>query len=110
MSQLRLIFCTAPAEAASALAEALVGEGAIACANLVEGAASIYRWQGEVVRERETLMFMETHADALEETLRRIEALHPYEVPKILVFDPSAANATYEAWVAEIVAARSEPT
>jgi periplasmic divalent cation tolerance protein len=42
---------------------------------------------------------METADDRVEALMDRSRALHPYEVPKILTFDPKEGPAEYLAWV-----------
>ncbi len=45
---------------------------------------------------------METAADRLDDALRRLAELHPYEVPKLLTFAPFAAHAPYAAWARDV--------
>ncbi len=97
---MRLLFSTAPPERAEALAETLVTEGLVACVNLLPGARAIYRWKGALERETETLMFMETSDAQVQPAIERLAALHPYEVPKILAFDPAEGFGPYLDWVA----------
>ena len=69
------------------------------CVNLLPGASAIYRWQGALERARETWMWMETHHTRLDPCLNALEALHPYDVPKVLVVRPTDVADAYAAWV-----------
>jgi len=95
------------AEAAEALARAVVEEGLAACANVVGGVVSIYRWQGEVRRDAEVLVVMKTTADGAPALCDRVAALHPYEVPEALVVAVDGGYAPYLEWVRSEVGGRS---
>ena len=103
-----VVLVTAPdAEAAEALARAVVEEGLAACANVVGGVVSIYRWQGEVRRDAEVLVVMKTTADCAPALCDRVAALHPYEVPEALVVAVDGGYAPYLEWVRSEVGGRS---
>jgi periplasmic divalent cation tolerance protein len=102
---MRIIFSTcSPAEAES-LAERLLEERLIACANLIGGVISRYRWQGEIARDEEVVMIMETRETLATEACARLRALHSYDVPKIIVLDPDRCDPDYARWLAEVTAA-----
>lgn len=81
-----LALSTAPdAEQAERIARALVEERLIACANLVPGLTSIYRWEGAVQAEAEVLLVMKTRRALVPRLKERLPQLHPYEVPELVV-------------------------
>jgi periplasmic divalent cation tolerance protein len=91
-----VVFSTAPdAETAERLAAALLHERLIACASLVPGVTSVYRWQGQVRREAEVLMVMKTQGGRVPELLRRLPELHPYEVPEALALPVQSGLPAY---------------
>lgn len=99
--ELVLAVTTAPdAACAERLAEALVGERLAACANLLPGAVSVYRWEGAVRRDEEVVMLMKTRRARVAELERRLTALHPYEVPELIVLPIEAGLPAYCRWVA----------
>lgn len=100
MSDVRVLVVSAPVESAAKLVRQLCEERLIACGNVIPSVRSIYRWQGEVCDEAESLILMETVADRVQAAIDRIADLHPYEVPKVLAVAPEAALAAYEAWAA----------
>ncbi len=92
--------CTCPDRGtAERLAEALVGEQLCACVNLVGPIQSIYRWQGKVERSDEVLCILKTAADRVAELRRRLPALHPYEVPELVVLPIEDGLPSYLDWV-----------
>lgn len=85
-SELVLALSTAPdAEQARRIARTLVEERLIACASLVPGVTSIYRWQGAVQAEAEVLLVMKTRRSLVPRLKERLPALHTYEVPELVV-------------------------
>jgi periplasmic divalent cation tolerance protein len=94
------IHITAPdVEQARRMARTLVEEGLCACVNIVPGVRSIYRWQGEVREDSEVLCLAKTRPALFEPVRRRVQELHPYEVPEILAFSVDDGSETYLAWL-----------
>jgi periplasmic divalent cation tolerance protein len=101
---LRVVLTTAPSTpVAVELARALVGERLAACANIVPGVTSIFRWQGAVQRESEVLLLLKTTAGAEERMRARLVELHPYDVPEVLALGPVGGHAPYADWVRDEV-------
>lgn len=99
-SDLRLLLCTFPDVAtAERAAEALVGDGHAACASLLPGLRSVYRWQGGVERAEEVLLLVKSTAAAAPAAARALEQLHPYEVPELLTLRPAEVSAAYGSWL-----------
>src|SRR5262245_24119910 len=99
-AELRVAFATAPDEGvAERIARALVEERLAACANLVPRVRSIYRWNGEVQDDREVLLVIKTRADRVEALAERVRALHPYELPELIVIPIAGGLAPYLDWV-----------
>lgn len=100
-----VVLTTMPdAAAAESLTCRLVEERSIACANIVQGVTSIYRWDGEVRKDSEVLVVMKTTAGQAGALESRVEMLHPYDVPEVLVLPVVGGHAPYLAWVASEVA------
>lgn len=101
MSDPLVVLITAPDDTAQKLAAALLDRRLIACANLLPGALSMFRWEGRVETERETVMICKTtqaHYAALEAALAE---LHPYDVPECIALESSRALRDYADWVEE---------
>ncbi len=100
MSDPVLALSTMPDEAdATELARALVARRLAACVNLLPGARSIYRWQGEPRADDEVLLLIKTtrgRVDALREWL---DHHHPYDVPELIVLPIEDGLPSYLEWV-----------
>lgn len=107
--QPRLVLCTCPDPAsAERIATVLVEERLAACASLLPGIRSVYRWQGAVERAEETQLLVKTAADRLDALVARLHSLHPYELPEIIAVDIIGGLRPYLAWI--IDETRAEPT
>jgi periplasmic divalent cation tolerance protein len=84
---------------AQAFARTLVDERLAACVNIVPAIESVYRWQGAVEAAREQLLVIKTTTERLEDVKVRLAALHPYEVPEVLVVPVLDAAPAYRAWL-----------
>ena len=98
--ELVLAISTAPdAEHAARIGRALVEERLIACANLVPGLTSIYRWQGGVQSDPEVLLLMKTRRALVPHLKERLPQLHPYQVPELVVSPIVDGLEAYCRWV-----------
>lgn len=93
---------TAPgADEAEAVVRSLLDERLVACGNVLPGAVSLYRWQGAVHRDNEAVVILKTVRRLVPRVLERARALHPYEVPELLVQEVVDGNPAYLQWVQE---------
>ena len=105
MSEFRLVYTTWPdAESARTAARKLLDERLIACANLLAGVESIYRWQGEVESSGEVVLLLKTLDDHVPAVMQHIGAFHPYEVPCIIELHVGAVTQPFLNWVTDSVA------
>ncbi|MCA8979426.1 MAG: divalent-cation tolerance protein CutA [Planctomycetes bacterium] len=96
----RIVLVTAPDDGvARRLARGMVDARLAACVNLLPGAISVYRWQGEVHEEPEVLMLIKTTDERLSELVDFVEREHPYELPEFVVLDPEAIEHGYREWL-----------
>jgi periplasmic divalent cation tolerance protein len=98
---MRIILSNCPPDKADEIASALVEERLAACVNALPAVRSTYRWKGKVERESETTLVVKTAAAVLPACIARLRALHPYELPEIVVLAPdvAASFAPYVDWV-----------
>jgi periplasmic divalent cation tolerance protein len=100
---MRVLFCTAPVDAAPQLVRRLLEEKLIGCGNILPGARSLYWWQGAIQDDAEAVIWMETTAQRVDAAIARLAQLHPYDVPKIVALDPAAVNEPYGAWLRAVL-------
>jgi periplasmic divalent cation tolerance protein len=95
-----VVLVTAPDETvASRLARALVDERLAACANLVPGVRSVYRWQGRVQEDVEVLLVLKTASARCAALAERVRDLHPYDLPEVVALPVAAGSVPYLEWV-----------
>lgn len=100
MTEVLLAFTTFANEAdAARVARTLVEERLVACANLLPGARSLYRWEGAVQDEREVVVLMKTRKQDWTALLSRLHELHPYETPELIAVRVAAGAPRYMAWL-----------
>ena len=94
------VLVTAPdAETGARLARQLVEERLVACANLLTGVRSIYRWEGEIEEAGEVLLVLKTGAGRLREVAARVKALHPYALPEVVALPIVGGSRDYLDWL-----------
>jgi periplasmic divalent cation tolerance protein len=99
MTEFRVVLVTIDSQAAAiALAEILVNECLAACINLFP-IQSIYSWQGQVQQSNEWQLVIKTRFSQYDQLAARIAALHPYEIPEIIMLPITAGSAPYLNWV-----------
>ncbi|WP_026381867.1 divalent-cation tolerance protein CutA [Afifella pfennigii] len=76
-----------------------------ACANILPQMLSVYRWEGAVEEESETVLILKTTREREAALRDKVGAVHPYEVPAILTLEAPGVNGAYFDWVKEEVSA-----
>jgi len=93
-------FSTFPSpDKAAEIARVLVEEQLAACVNIVPAVRSIFRWQGQVSDDAETLGIIKTTRERFEALRARLVELHPYEVPELIALPIETGHAPYLDWV-----------
>lgn len=101
-AEVRVALVTCPDDdTAERIATALLVEQLVACANLVAGVRSIYRWRGEIERAEECLVVLKTRSACVDRLATRIGELHPYDVPEFIVLPVDRGLPDYLSWVVE---------
>ena len=71
----------------------------IACGTMLPGARSLYRWEGRVADETETVLLLKTRSAMLHALEDAFGDLHPYKVPELLALSVSSGLEKYVAWI-----------
>ncbi len=105
MSQnINLIYSTFPSiETAESAAREMVAARLVACANILPGMISVYEWNGALERGEEVVVVLKTTTTRTAEVIARLTALHPFEVPAIVVLPVSGGLPAYLEWVSRAV-------
>jgi periplasmic divalent cation tolerance protein len=81
-----------------------VTERLAACVNILPPMPSIYRWEGSVEVVNEHQLVIKTMAARVERLKQRLNELHPYDVPEILVLPLSDGAPAYLEWLRQSIA------
>src|SRR5438105_15054368 len=84
------------AETARQISNQLVTEKFAACANILPGVESVYRWKEKIETGNETLVFFKLSEDRQGAFQERLRLLHPHEAPEIIFV--SVANGLPDDW------------
>ena len=94
-----VVLCTCPPDRAEALARDLVESRRAACVNIIESVRSIYRWEGKVCDDGESLLVIKTARDRVAALERRLVEIHPYSVPEVIALPVTSGHDPYLRWV-----------
>src|SRR5438132_5782748 len=89
------------AESARRISNELVVGKFAACANILPGVESIYRWKEKIESGNETLVLFKLSEDRQAAFQEKLRSLHPYEVPEIIFIPVSSGLPEYLCWVVE---------
>ena len=95
-----LVTCADKAEAEK-IAQALLKEKLIACANIINPVTSFFHWSGKIDKCEECLVVMKSRLDLFGELSECVRGLHSYEVPEILAFPIVEGSGAYLGWMGE---------
>ena len=88
-------------ETARRVSNDLVTKKLAACANILPGIESIYRWKEQIESGNETLVLFKLSEDRRSDFQEKLRSLHPYEVPEIIFVPVSSGLPEYLRWVGE---------
>lgn len=86
-------------EEALRIGRALVGERLAACANVLDGMTSVYRWNGAVEEAPEAVLIAKTRADLFDRLTDRVRALHSYDTPCVVEVKLGRGNPAFLDWL-----------
>lgn len=98
-SDVHVVLCTCPGEAVETLVTRIVESRLVACVNVISGVRSVYRWEGKVESDTESLLIMKTQRARMEQLIEAIEDAHPYEVPEVVALPVESGSHAYLDWV-----------
>ena len=84
---------------AAKVANQLLDERLIACANILPPMRSLYTWQGERGEAVEVGVLFKTDAAVLDLAVLRLTELHPYETPAVLGWRTDVASKPTAEWL-----------
>lgn len=64
----------------------VIAEGLAVCGNILSEHTAVYKWNGEIVEEKEVICIFKTTIELTEKLIIKLHEIHPYEVPCILTW------------------------
>ena len=86
---------------AKKMVESLLADQIIACAQIIPTVESFYRWQGQIVNDRECLLMLKTRQQHFAAIKQRVRAMHSYDVPEIIAVPLVEGSTEYMKWIDE---------
>mgnify|MGYP002642401381 CR=1 FL=1 len=105
---MRIVVVSCSVDEVEGLLDSLLEERLVGCGNIVPSVRSHYWWEGQVCRDEESLLLMETEDELVPALMQRVVELHSYEVPKILALEVAQALPAYAQWLGRVVARKPE--
>lgn len=84
---------------ANRIGEVLLRERLVACVNVVGPITSSYWWKGRIAKSREVLFLAKTRATLARAVIRKVKALHSYDVPCVVALPISQGNSAFLRWI-----------
>ncbi|MFQ6109667.1 MAG: divalent-cation tolerance protein CutA [Candidatus Aminicenantales bacterium] len=102
MKEYILVLTTVPdKKTGETIAKKCVKDRMAACVTISGLCESHYRWKGDLVKEKEHILFIKTKASLFPGLKEKILKLHPYEVPEIIALPLSDGHPGYLDWIDE---------
>jgi periplasmic divalent cation tolerance protein len=90
---------TSSREEAEKIAQCLLDEGLIACANIISPITSIFTWEGKTEKAEEHMILLKTRLELFEKLSEKVKALHSYKVPEIIALPIIKGFDAYLKWL-----------
>ena len=98
-----ILVTTASKTEAEKIAQTLLQERLIACANIVGPVSSHFIWEEKIDCAEEFLMIMKSHRELFDRVVERVKSLHSYKVPEVLALPIVAGSAKYLGWMDKVL-------
>jgi len=94
------VYITCPnSEEAEKIAEFLVKERLLACANIISDMKSIYEWKGKVEKTSEVILIGKTQSKLIPEVEKKVAELHSYDCPCIVSWKLDRGVDSFLQWI-----------
>ena len=88
---------------AQLIANTLLREKIVACANIIPGIQSKFWWKGKINKANETMLILKTIKANFKKAEARIKRLHSYDIPEIVAVPIAAGSSDYLNWIRSAV-------
>lgn len=95
-----LVYVTVPdPEAARRIGRALVEQRLAACANIIGGMRSVYRWEGQIEEDSEAVLIAKTREALVPALTETVRSLHSHDVPCVVALPITGGNRAFIEWI-----------
>jgi len=95
-----VIFITASSKKEAAkIAQQLISNKLAACANIIAGLHSIFRWKDKVEQAREALLVVKTRKEKFAKIVKLVKSMHSYTTPEIIAIPVTCGFKPYLNWI-----------
>ncbi len=96
-----ILYITVPnREEGISIGRALVDENLAACANVIDGLTSIFRWEGAVQEDGEALLIAKTERELVDAASDLVKMEHSYDCPCVVAIPIVGGNQQFIDWIA----------
>lgn len=104
MSNLVLVYITfSNLKEAKTISEELLNEKLIVCVNIFPEVSSLYLWEGKINSNCEIVAIMKSRNDQTDKIVEKIEAMHSYDQPAVVIIPIGKANKSFTNWVNNVI-------
>ena len=95
-----VVFITAKdKEEAQKIANTLLKQRQVACANIVPEVESRFWWKDKLDKAQESLLVIKTKDTLLPDIIKAVKKIHSYSVPEIIAMPIVGGNQEYLDWI-----------
>jgi len=94
---------TASRDEGKRIARHLVDTQLAACVNILQPMESVYRWQGQIAEEEESLLLIKSARELFHEIKAEILKIHSYQTPEIICLPIIDGSPNYLQWISDSV-------
>ena len=99
-----VLITTSADEESQLIARVLLEQRKAACVNIIPEVTSLFWWEKNINRDKESLLIVKTKVKLLDEVIRLVKEIHSYDVPEIIALPILSGNNDYLEWVDNEVA------
>ncbi|QOD38628.1 divalent-cation tolerance protein CutA [Candidatus Wolbachia massiliensis] len=104
MNSLVLVYATfSNFEEAKTISGELLNEKLIVCVNIFPEVKSLYLREGEINSSCEVVAIMKSRNDQVDKIVEKIEAIHSYDQPAVVIIPIEKANKSFTNWVNSVI-------
>lgn len=94
-----VLVTTSDKEEAEKIANSLLNERLIACANIIGPVHSLFWWTGKIETAEEYVLLMKSRENLFDELSERVRTLHSYDIPEIIALPVVRGYKAYAEWL-----------